>query len=86
MTIPQAVALGVAGDKLGKKIAGSEVSVGRTATSTALGAGMGAVAAGSLTVGAAAVGLTGVAAVAAPIVVPLAVAAGAVSFVKSLFD
>ena len=78
MTIPQAVGLGVAGDELGKRIAGKEVSVGRTATSTALGAGLGAAAAGSLVV-------AGVAA-AAPIVVPLAVAAGAVSFVKSLFD
>ena len=78
MTIPHAVGLGVAGDELGKRIAGKEVSVGRTATSTALGAGLGAAAAGSLVV-------AGVAA-AAPIVVPLAVAAGAVSFVKSLFD
>lgn len=86
MTIPQAVALGITGDELGKKIAGPEVSVGRTATSTALGAGLGAAAAGSITVGAAAVGLAGVAAATAPIVVPLAVAAGAVSFVKSLFD
>ena len=78
MTIPQAVGLGVAGDKLGKKIAGDEVSVGRTVTSTAIGAGLGAAAAGGLAV-------AGVAA-AAPVVVPLAVAAGAVSFVKSLFD
>ena len=30
MTIPQAVGLGIAGDELGKKIAGNEVSVGRT--------------------------------------------------------
>lgn len=66
MTIPQAVTLGITGDELGKKIAGDEVSLGRTATSTAIGAGLGAAA--------------------APVVVPLAVAAGAVSFVKSLFD
>lgn len=78
MTIPQAVELGVVGDELGKKIAGDEVSVGRTVTSTALGAGLGAAAAGGLAV-------AGVAA-AAPVVVPLAVAAGAVSFLKSLFD
>ena len=86
MTIPQAVALGITGDELGKKIAGSEVSVSRTATSTAIGTSLGAVAAGTLTVGASAVGLTGLAAVSAPVVIPLAVAAGAVSFVKSLFD
>ena len=61
-----------------KKIAGNEVSVGRTVTSTTIGAGLGAAAAGGLVV-------AGVAA-AAPVVVPLAVAAGAVSFVKSLFD
>ena len=78
MTIPQAISIGVAGDELGKKIAGDQVSVGRTVTSTAIGAGLGAAAAGSLAV-------AGVAA-AAPIVVPLAIAAGAVSFVKSLFD
>lgn len=81
MTIPQAIALGVTGDELGKKIAGDEVSLGRTATSTAIGAGLGAAAAGTIAVGAAAAGIA-----AAPIVVPLAVAAGAVSFVKSFFD
>jgi hypothetical protein len=78
MAIPQAVALGVTGDELGKKIAGSEVSVERTVTSTAIGAGLGAAAAGTLAV-------AGVAA-AAPVVIPLAVATGAVSFIKSLFD
>jgi len=78
MTIPQAIALGVTGDELGKKIAGDEVSVKRTVTSTTVGAGLGAAAAGTLVV-------SGVAA-AAPFVVPLAVAAGAVSFIKSLFD
>ena len=77
MTIPQAVGLGIAGDELGKKIAGDEVSVGRTATSTAISAGLGAATAGTLVVAGA---------VAAPVVIPLAVAAGAVSFVKSLFD
>ena len=39
MTIPQAVGLGIAGDELGKKIAGNEVSVGRTVTSTTLSGG-----------------------------------------------
>ena len=78
MTIPQAIGLGVAGDELGKEIAGDEVSVGRTVVSTAMGAGLGAAAAGTLAV-------AGVAA-AAPVVIPLAVAAGAVSFVKSFFD
>lgn len=77
MTIPQAVSIGIAGDELGKQIAGDQVSVARTATSTVLGAGLGAAAAGTVVVAGFA---------AAPVVIPLAVAAGAVSFVKSLFD
>ena len=78
MTIPQAVALGIAGDELGKKIAGSDVSVARTATSTAIGAGLGVAVVGTLVVAGAAA--------AAPFVIPLAVASGAFSFLKSRFS
>lgn len=79
MTIPQAVALGISGNEISKKITGSsDVSVGRTAVATGAGAALGAAAAGTLVV-------AGVAA-AAPVTVPLAVAAGAISFVASLFD
>lgn len=79
MTIPQAVTLGVTGNEISKKITGtSDVSAGRTAVATGAGAALGAAAAGTLVV-------AGVAA-AAPVTVPLAVAAGAVSFIASLFD
>ena len=79
MAIPQAVGLGVAGNQISKKVTGSsEVSAGRTVVATGAGAALGAAAAGTLVI-------AGVAA-AAPITVPLAIAAGAVSFVASLFD
>ena len=79
MAIPQAIGLGVIGNQVSKKITGSsEVSAGRTVVATGAGAALGAAAAGTLVV-------AGVAA-AAPITIPLAVAAGAVSFVASFFD
>ena len=78
MTIPQAVTVGLAGNEISKKITGtSEVSVGRSAVATGAGAALGAAAAGGIAV-------TGL--VAAPVLVPLAVAGAAVSFVASLFD
>jgi hypothetical protein len=78
MTIPQAIALGVSGNELSKKITGtSEVSAGRSAVATGTGAALGAAAAGTLVVA----GF-----VSAPVTVPLAVAAGAVSLIASLFD
>lgn len=82
MSIPQAIAIGMTGNEVSKRITGtSEVSAGRTAVATAAGGAIGAVAAGTLTVGVAAFGLA-----AAPVAVPLAVAGAAVSFVASLFD
>lgn len=78
MTIEKAVSLGVAGNELSKVITGSsEVSLGRTVVSTGCGAAMGAAATGALVV-------AGVAS--APVVVPLAIAAGAVSCIASWFD
>ncbi len=77
MTIKKAVALGVVGNEISKEITGtSEVSAGRTVVATGSGAALGAAAAGTLVV---------VGAATAPITVPLAVAAGAVSFIASLF-
>lgn len=82
MTIERAVGLGLAGNELSKKITGTdEVSAGRTAVATGSGAALGAVAAGTITVGAAALGLAS-----APITVPLAVVGGLVAGVASLFD
>lgn len=78
MTIPQAVSLGMAGNELSKKITGSsEVTAARTALATGTGAALGAAAAGTLVV-------AGIAS--APVTVPLTLAAGAVSFIASLFD
>lgn len=78
MTLQSAVSLGVAGNELSKTITGtSEVSVGRSAVATTAGAAGGAIATGGLVVA----GF-----VSAPVVVPLAVASGAVAFVCSLWD
>ena len=78
MSINQAFNLGIQGNTLSKTLTGtSEVSAGRTALATGSGAALGAAAATGLAV-------AGVAA--APVTVPLAVAAGAVSFIASLFD
>lgn len=78
MALPQAVAIGIAGNEISKKITGtSEISAGRTAVATGAGAVAGALAAGTITIAA------GVAA--APVVVPLAVVTGTVSFIASRF-
>jgi hypothetical protein len=82
MAVPQAVAIGLFGNEISKKIAGtSEVSAGRTAVATGTGAALGAVASGALVISGAAA-----AAAAAPVVVSLATAGAVVSFVASLFD
>lgn len=82
MTIPQAVGLGIAGDKISKKITGTtEVSVGRSAVAVGAGTMLGAAAAGTVTVAAAAVGVA-----AAPIAIPLAVASGVIAGIASFFD
>ena len=78
MTIQQAIGLGLAGNEISKQITGSsEVSVGRSAIATGASAAMGAGAAGTLVV-------AGV--VSAPVTVPLAVAAGVVGLIASLWD
>ena len=82
MTVPQAIGFGLVGNELSKKIVGSsETSIGRTAVATGTGVAVGAAASGALVITGAAVGIA-----AAPIVVPLAIATGVVSFVASLFD
>lgn len=87
MSLDKAITCGLAGEQLSRTITGtSQVSAGRTAVATGSGALLGGVAAGSVVVGASAVGATALAAAAAPVVVPVAVAAGAVSFIRSLFD
>ena len=87
MSIPQAIAAGTAGDKLSRAITGTdEVSVSRSAIATGAGAALGAAGVGALTVSAGAVGATALATAAAPVVVPVAIVAGGIGFLCSLFD
>lgn len=86
MTIPQAVAIGAAANKLSKKIAGEEKSAGRSVVSAGLGAAGGAAAAGGFAVAAGAVGATALAAASAPVVVPLAILGAGCALVASWFD
>ena len=82
MSIEKVVTIGLAGNEISKKITGtSEVSAGRTAIATGSGATLGAVAAGTITVGAAALGVA-----TAPITVPLAVGGAFIAGIASLFD
>lgn len=83
MSLIEAITIGKAGNEASKILTGSDdTSAGRSAVATGAGATLGAVSAGSLTMGAAAVGV----AVSAPIVVPLAVAGAIGGFIASLFD
>lgn len=78
----QAVNVGLAGNEISKRISGThEVSAGRTAVAVGSGAALGAVTAGTLSVGAVALGVAS-----APIAVPLAIAGGVISGLASLFD
>lgn len=87
MTIPQAIAAGLAGESLSRTITGThEVSAGRSAVAAGTGAILGATATGAVVVGATAVGATALAAVAAPVVVPVAVISGAIALGRSLLD
>ncbi len=87
MTIPQALAAGLAGDKLSRALTGTDkVSAGRSAVATASSALLaGGVASTAVTV-ASTVGLTAAATVAAPLVIPVAVLAGAFGLIRSLWD
>lgn len=82
MTIHNAIAAGLAGNALSKKITGTdEVCASRTAVATGTGAVLGGIAAGTVVVGAAVVGVAS-----APVTIPLAVGGAVVGFVSSLFD
>ena len=87
MAIHQAIATGLAGEKLSRTITGtSDVSAGRSVVATGAGALLGATAAGTVAAGATALGVTTLATAAAPVVVPLAIASGAVALIRSLWD
>jgi hypothetical protein len=83
MSIEKVITIGLSANELSKKIKGNdEVSAGRTAVATGTGAALGGLAAGSIVVGATAIGV----ATAAPIAVPLAVGGGIIAAIASLFD
>lgn len=85
--IDKALPAGLAGEKLSRTITGtSEVSVGRSAIATGSGAGLGYLVASGAAIGLEAVGLTTVATVAAPVIAPVALLAGGIALVRSLFD
>lgn len=82
MTIHKAIAIGLTANEVSKKITGSdESSAARTAVATGTGALMGMAAAGTITVGAAALGVS-----TAPVTVPLALFSAGVAGIASLFD
>lgn len=85
--IDKALPAGLAGEKISRTITGTrEVSVGRSAVATGIGAGFGYLAATGTAIGLEAVGLTAAATVAAPVVVPVVVLAGGIALLRSLFD
>lgn len=87
MSIPQAITAGTAGDKLSRVITGTdEVSAGRSAIATGAGAALGAAGVGALSVGAGAVGATALATAAAPVLFPVAIVAGGIGLLCSLFE
>ena len=86
MTIEKAITAGLAGEKRSRAITGtSEVSAGRSAVATVSGATIAGVTTSAVVVGAEAVGLTVLATAAAPVVVPVALVAGGIAFIASLF-
>lgn len=87
MTLPQAVAFGTAGDKLSRKITRTnEVSVTRSAIATGSSSLMAGLGTGTVVIGAELIGATALATAAAPVVIPVAIAAGAIGLLCSLFD
>lgn len=85
--IDKALPAGLAGEKLSRIITGtSEVSTGRSAIATGSGGGLGYIVASGAVIGLKAVGFTTAATVAAPVIGPVALLAGCISLVRSLFN
>jgi len=79
MSINKAVACGLTGNEMSKKITGTdEVSIERTVVATGSGVAVGAVVSGVVVIG--------LGTVSAPVTIPLALASGVVSGIASLFD
>lgn len=87
MTIAQAVNAGITGEKLSRTLTGTdEVCAARSAVAAGTGSAMGAASIGAVAFGASTFGVSALATVAAPVLLPVAIAAGAVSLIRSLFD
>lgn len=85
--IDKALPAGLAGEKLSRAITGTrEVSPGRSAIAAGSGAGLAYLSASGVAIGLETVGLTAAATFAAPAVVPAALVAGGIAFLRSLFD
>lgn len=85
--IDKALPAGLAGEKLSRAITGTnDVSAGRSTIAAGSGAGLGYLVASGAAIGLEAIGLTTVATVAAPVIMPVAVLAGGIALVRSLFD
>ena len=85
--IDKALPAGLAGEKLSRTISGSTVvSARRSTIATGSGAGLGYLAASGAAIGLKAAGLKAAATVVAPVIVPIAVLAGGIALVRSLFD
>lgn len=85
--IDKALPAGLAGEKLSRTITGTnKVSRGRSAIAGGSGAGLGFLAASGAAIGLEVVGLTAAATVATPAIVPVAILAGGIALIRSLFD
>lgn len=85
--IDKALPAGLAGEKLSRAITGThEVSPGRSAIAASSGAGLGYLSASGVAIGLEAVGLTAAATFVAPAIVPVALIAGGIAFLRSRFD
>ena len=85
--IDKALLAGLPGEKLSRTITGtSVVSTGRSATAAGSGTGLAYIVASGAVIGLKAVGFNTAATVAAPVIGPVALLAGGISLVRSLFN
>lgn len=85
--IDKALPAGLAGEKLSRTITGTDdISAGRSAIAACSGASIGYLAASGTAIGLEVAGLTAVATVAAPVIVPVAILSGGIALIRSLFD
>lgn len=87
MTLLQAAAVGIATDKMARKITRTnKVSVTRSAVATGSSSLMAGLGTSTVVVGAELAGATAPTAAAAPVIIPVSIAAGAIGLLCSLFE